>query len=330
MGVIQKIAVNNNGSATTHTIAASTMGVCSTAAATAAKTTTITDLNITDGLTIAISFTNGNSAESPTLSINSGTAYPISNLGTRNAGDAVLLTFSGSKWHVAGGSSSEAYYIDLTNPSGTLTATQYNNLLNNNDSYITYASTVIFRKASSNSNGANFIATSKNGSLSIITIKASGSTYTYETTTFTSVTLDTQQTFTGLKTFNDTGSGAIGLKYNSGTYTTFLHAPSDTLSANLDVRLPAKSGTVALTTDIKVKDVTLGGTSIVNSDGVVELQKTSMTDNYIPVWNNTSGSFENGVTAEGTVGYVLTAQGSGKKPTWTSIKSISSITVTKV
>ena len=55
-----------------------------------------------------------------------------------------------------------------------------------------------------------------------------------------------------------------------------------------------------------------------------------MTDNYIPVWNNTSGSFENVVIAEGTAGYVLTAQGSDKKPTWAAVKSISSITVTKV
>ena len=50
-------------------------------------------------------------------------------------------------------------------------------------------------------------------------------------------------------------------------------------------------------TDVKVKDVTLGGESIVGSDGIVKLEKTVMTNNYIPVWNNTSGAFEDGVAA---------------------------------
>lgn len=186
MGVIQKIALNNGNIATTHTIAASTMGVCNTAVDTAAKTTTITDLRVTAGLTISLCLTYGNSAASPTLSVNSGTAYPIVNLGTKNANDVVLLTFNNSKWYAAGGA------------------------------------------------------------------------------------------------------------------------------------------------DVKVKDVTLGGESIVDSDGVVKLEKTVMTDNYIPVWNNTSGAFEDGVTAGGTSGYVLTAQGPSAKPVWKAVKSISSITVTKV
>ena len=82
--------------------------------------------------------------------------------------------------------------------------------------------------------------------------------------------------------------------------------------------------------DVKVKDVTLGGESIVDSDGIVKLEKTVMTNNYIPVWNNTSGAFEDGVTAGGTNGYVLTAQGPSAKPTWKAVKSISNITVTKV
>ena len=186
MGVIQKIALSNGNTTTTHTIAASTIGVCNTAVGTAAKTITIADLRVTNGLTISLSLTYGNSAASPTLSVNSGTAYPIVNLGTKNANDVVLLTFSNSKWYAAGGA------------------------------------------------------------------------------------------------------------------------------------------------DVKVKDVTLGGESIVDSDGVVKLEKTVMTDNYIPVWNNTNGAFEDGVTAEGAAGYVLTAQGSGKKPTWAAVKTISNITVTKV
>ena len=74
MGVIQKIAISNGNIATTHTIAASTIGVCNTAVDTAAKTTTITDLRLANGLTISLSLTYGNSAASPTLSINGGTS----------------------------------------------------------------------------------------------------------------------------------------------------------------------------------------------------------------------------------------------------------------
>lgn len=220
MGVIQKIAINN----ITHTIAASTIGICETATSTAAKTTAIPDLKVAAGLTISLSLTHGNSAVSPTLSVNSGTAYPIVNLGTKNANDVVLLTFSNNKWYAAGGA------------------------------------------------------------------------------------------------------------------------------------------------DAKVKDVTLGGESIVDSDGVVKLEKTVMTDNYIPVWDNTAGVFKDGIAksnivtldttqtitagkyfsdglilsnslrvgsslsgaSAGTSGQVLTSQGSGSTPVWSTVKTISSITVTKV
>lgn len=41
----------------------------------------------------------------------------------------------------------------------------------------------------------------------------------------------------------------------------------------------------------KVRDVTLGGESMVNANGVVELQQTEMTDGCIPVWNNTEKIF---------------------------------------
>lgn len=161
----------------------------------------------------------------------------------------------------------------------------------------------------------------------------------------------------------------------------------------------------------KVRDVTLDGESIVNADGVVELHPTAMTDGYVPVWNNTTKVFEDGIkktnivtldteqtisiqktfaknitfqgqsadeyifdcyandgqsdtivgvylntidsssgeskgelklgdgSAEcaislknsyGTSGQVLTSQGEGKTPIWSSLAYISSITVTKV
>lgn len=45
----------------------------------------------------------------------------------------------------------------------------------------------------------------------------------------------------------------------------------------------------------KVRDVTLGGESIVGNDGIVKLEKTVMTNGYVPVWNNTEGIFEDGI-----------------------------------
>ncbi len=45
----------------------------------------------------------------------------------------------------------------------------------------------------------------------------------------------------------------------------------------------------------KVRDVTLGGESMVNANGVVELHPTAMTDGYVPVWNNTTKVFEDGI-----------------------------------
>lgn len=161
----------------------------------------------------------------------------------------------------------------------------------------------------------------------------------------------------------------------------------------------------------KVRDVTLGGESMVNANGVVELQQTVMTNGYVPVWNNTEGIFEDGIEksnivtidtvqtingskafvknitfqgqsantylfdcyaedgqndtivgvflntidstngeskgklklgdgnaecaislkgSDGTSGQVLTSQGSGQTPIWSSLAYISSITVTKV
>ena len=60
----------------------------------------------------------------------------------------------------------------------------------------------------------------------------------------------------------------------------------------------------------KVRDVTLGGESMVNANGVVELQQTVMTDGCIPVWNNTEKIFidsrchntVDGLQVEGSIG----------------------------
>lgn len=84
-------------------------GVCDTAAATVNKEVTISDFSLKTGVTIVVKFTNTNSATNPTLSVNSGTAYPIYRYGTTasgtkdtagriNGGAVILLTFDGTGW----------------------------------------------------------------------------------------------------------------------------------------------------------------------------------------------------------------------------------------
>lgn len=85
-------------------------GTCSTAAATAAKTASITDFptTLTAGLKVTIRFTNANGVANPTLSINNGTAIAIKRYGTTapgtsagtswNAGTTVQMTYDGTYW----------------------------------------------------------------------------------------------------------------------------------------------------------------------------------------------------------------------------------------
>lgn len=81
-------------------------GVCSTAASTTAKTVTIDvsgTLALFTGLTVRVKFTNGNTAPSPTLNVNSTGAVSIMSRGTTNAlfilaGQIVTLTYDGTSW----------------------------------------------------------------------------------------------------------------------------------------------------------------------------------------------------------------------------------------
>ena len=63
----------------------------------------------------------------------------------------------------------------------------------------------------------------------------------------------------------------------------------------------------------KVRDVTLGGESMVNANGVVELQQTEMTDGYIPVWDNTEKIFKDGYNRNNVVTTDTAQTISGKK-----------------
>lgn len=87
-------------------------GTSSTAAATAAKATSITGFpnTLTDGLTVAVRFANANTVASPTLSINSGTAVAIRRYGTTapstsaslswQAGTVVLMCYYSGYWYI--------------------------------------------------------------------------------------------------------------------------------------------------------------------------------------------------------------------------------------
>lgn len=85
-------------------------GVSSTAASTKAKTVTINfsgALSLFTGLTIRVKFTNGNSAASPTLNVNSTGAKNIKSYGTTAAttwvaGQVIEFVYDGTNWLYSG------------------------------------------------------------------------------------------------------------------------------------------------------------------------------------------------------------------------------------
>lgn len=85
-------------------------GVCSTSAATAAKVVTISGYTPTPGDILAITFTNGTSASTPTLNIN-GTGAKNIRLGSNNAtstaltvgaGGVVMMYYTGTHYQLMG------------------------------------------------------------------------------------------------------------------------------------------------------------------------------------------------------------------------------------
>lgn len=104
-------------------------GVCSTAAATAAKVVTIDysgTLTLFTGLTIRVKFTSANSVANPTLNVNNTGAVAIMSRGTQAAasgawesGSVVILTYDGTYWQISGSSQSSPFYAGTTAPSDT-------------------------------------------------------------------------------------------------------------------------------------------------------------------------------------------------------------------
>ena len=85
-------------------------GVCSTAAATTAKTVTVSftgTLALFTGLTVTVKFSNSNTAANPTLNVNSTGAKAIKGYGTTAvgvwpAGQVLSFTYDGTNWLTTG------------------------------------------------------------------------------------------------------------------------------------------------------------------------------------------------------------------------------------
>ena len=94
----------NPGNGTVYSVGSTVYGVCSTAAATAAKTVDMTGFTLITGATIFVKFTYANAATdaAPTLNVNSTGAKAIVSMIGKAAGwqdgAVVCLTYDGTSW----------------------------------------------------------------------------------------------------------------------------------------------------------------------------------------------------------------------------------------
>lgn len=106
MAYISQIKTPDN---TVHKVLPKFYAVCSTAANTAAKTVTIDNFTLQQGVTVIIKFTYTNSVSSPTLNVSGTGAKNICQYGTTKAsvtaqttgwypGSVVMLTYDGTSW----------------------------------------------------------------------------------------------------------------------------------------------------------------------------------------------------------------------------------------
>lgn len=111
MGTIAKVAAGGS----THLIASTAYGTCTTASGTIAKVATIQDsqpFSLIEGVTVHIKFTNYNSATNPTLNVNGtgakaimryGTTRPLNSTATSwQSGSVVSFTYDGTYWQMNG------------------------------------------------------------------------------------------------------------------------------------------------------------------------------------------------------------------------------------
>lgn len=100
-------------------------GECSTATSTVAKTVTIAGVTeLTKGLTIAVKFSEANSATNPTLQVNSLTAKSIKKYGTTApgtssamswyGGSVLIMVYDGTYWQICNWDNKDTTYSSLT------------------------------------------------------------------------------------------------------------------------------------------------------------------------------------------------------------------------
>lgn len=133
MGVINKVVLDG----TTHTIAASALAICDTAAASSAKVATVSGnqaFTLIEGTTIQVKFEYSNTATNPTLNINGTGAKPIYRYGaiavgnqttsSWMAGSIISFTYNGTGWIFngyqtgTGGGGAEQQNADWTETTG--------------------------------------------------------------------------------------------------------------------------------------------------------------------------------------------------------------------
>ena len=110
-------------------------GTSSTSGGTVKKETTITGFpnTLTDGLTVAVRFSNANTATAPTLSINSGTAVAIRRYGSTapstsaalswQAGTVVFMCYYNGYWYIANWLNTTYSEISATNIANSTSST---------------------------------------------------------------------------------------------------------------------------------------------------------------------------------------------------------------
>lgn len=87
-------------------------GVCSTAAATAAKTVSVSGVtSLMRGMYVIVRFTNGNTAQNPTLNVSGTGAKVITDAENWAAGETVGFVYDGTVWESAGAASDLLYDV---------------------------------------------------------------------------------------------------------------------------------------------------------------------------------------------------------------------------
>lgn len=110
-----------------------TYGSCATGAATAAKVVVLDGFKLEAGATIAVKFTNANTAANPTLNVNDTGAKAIMKYGTTaaetnmwQAGAVVAFAYDGTNWVMEDGTTATTTYYGITKLSSATNSTATN------------------------------------------------------------------------------------------------------------------------------------------------------------------------------------------------------------